>query len=1351
MNIPSVDGSSGDGRVGSARDNSTGGTLSKLQIDGSDSSSLMSLVSTLVPVLIYAVVCILVFWILRRRSHRVYSPRTILRSLFSHEQSIPLPKGWLDWVKPFWREPDTAILNRSTLDAFLFLRYLKVLALICFVGCCITWPTLMSIHASGGGGLTQLDRITIGNIKNSHIFFAHAIIAWIFFGFILFTIYRECIYYINLRHAYLLSPYYSKRLSSRTVLFSCVPPKYMDAARLRKVFGDTVKNVWIPRDTSDLERLVKERDETAARLEKAEIRLIKMANQRRNKQLKAAGVTAPETVSSPTSSSRSEESADAEKGYPYHENTVLPDVNGSVAAQWIGADERPYHRPLANFFRRVDTIKWTRNRIKALTKQINKLRRGFLKGEGRRLPAAFVEFSSQADAERACQTLAHNRPLHMSPRHIGMKPDEIVWSSLRMQWFERIVRGFLMRTAIATAIIFWSVPSAFVGVISNIKFLAETFPFLSWIVQLPDAVTGIISGLLPALALSFLMAIVPWILRGCARLAGVPSLSLIELFVQHAYFAFQVVQVFLVTTLTSAASAAFTQVLKDPLSAKDLLAENLPKASNFYISYILIQCLAVGAASLVRAFDVVRHHLLAKSFDNPRGLFRIWHRDRPIHWGAVFPVFTNMGVIAISYSCIAPVVLGFATAGFSCIYLVYKYNLMYVSSASIDTRGLVYPRALMHLLVGLYLATICLIGLFVLREAYIPMVLMVAFLVFTALVHISLREAVSPLLYNIPRALALEMEELDGGPVAQYPQDDFLTDADINMSYPDFLDPIDESEGPAHETHGTRGVEGASGLMVSVTDWSSGQILKKAQEAANNWGLARPLGYLTYWIAPDPSIKPNFLLHWLHPGVFDDFATLRRLIPNDLPDPTATYPPDYARRAYWPPEMASPPPVLWIPRDPAGQEEFDSPEDEISFFLCTDNESARYEGRVRPVLDVCSNATLTDLLEGDDPGSLKKVAWLIDGRWSDNTWARRPCLGALSARELAVELLKQRYSTSTSLEDSTSEAPLVDAERRLIYINDLDRWSILALVKTCPNSQARLLGEFFQKHLCARSTIGVSFASNGPPMFALELHLPFRVWRKTDRLLMDNRIKVSTKQPLRSSRNLTFMMSLGNDTETSKVHGVYAGHMGCVVIGHDQNRWTTHFAIDTWFEDCLDAQDKVMRYQCDLEVDMELDPLSCVMQNRLEQVKDEWELVLQNLDQGVSKLAEKQKGLRGLSQFQNRGERNNIENHGSDFKDFESFEALLGELKEILQDLSQVLQQTRKTGEFFLATDVNFFLNYDGHHGDASECYPFLAEIRRKFQDIGQMCVSMDSLQTRCNYMTEDCEATRRKVSFKDD
>lgn len=65
-----------DPRVGSGRDNSTGGTLSHFQA-GSDSSSLSALGSTFVPVLIYSVVCLVVFLFLRTRCPRVYAPRTI--------------------------------------------------------------------------------------------------------------------------------------------------------------------------------------------------------------------------------------------------------------------------------------------------------------------------------------------------------------------------------------------------------------------------------------------------------------------------------------------------------------------------------------------------------------------------------------------------------------------------------------------------------------------------------------------------------------------------------------------------------------------------------------------------------------------------------------------------------------------------------------------------------------------------------------------------------------------------------------------------------------------------------------------------------------------------------------------------------------------------------------------------------------------------------------------------------------------------------------------------------------------------------------------------------------------------
>lgn len=370
-------------------------------------------------------------------------------------------------------------------------------------------------------------------------------------GFVLFMVCRECIYYINLRQAYLLSPNYSKRLSSRTVLFTCIPKPYVDEARLRKLFGDSVKNVWIARDTSALRALVEDRDETADRLQKAEVKLIRLANAAREQCLRRQSVppgpvdlNAPGPVASAPTPPADPSQHDAEKGqaeaaiqfaepqlpasespssenleeseyrHPYGLDPSLPDVRGSVAAQWIPAASRPYHRPLRNFGRRVDTIRWTRARLKVLNRDIWKLRRSHRRGDGAPLNAAFVEFDSQASAQAAFQILAHHQPLHMSPRYIGPQPDEVIWGALRIRWWEHIMRRFFIMGVIAAAVIFWSVPAAFVGGITNVQSLSSNVFFLAWIEKLPGPILGIIQGLLPALALSWLMAAVPWMLRG---------------------------------------------------------------------------------------------------------------------------------------------------------------------------------------------------------------------------------------------------------------------------------------------------------------------------------------------------------------------------------------------------------------------------------------------------------------------------------------------------------------------------------------------------------------------------------------------------------------------------------------------------------------------------------------------------------------------------------------------------------------------------------------------------------------------------------------------------------------------
>lgn len=346
---------------------------------------------------------------------------------------------------------------------------------------------------------------------------------------------RECIYYINLRQAYLLSPNYSKRLSSRTVLFTCIPKPYVNEGKLRKLFGDSAKNIWIAKDTSALRALVEDREETADRLQQAEIKLIRLANTARQRHFRkhpacdsigpAARADQPDAEKGHATDttfaehqlsildSPSLKPADPDYTHPYGLDPSLPDVRGSVASLWIPVEARPHHRPLRNFGRRVDTIRWTRARLKALNREIWKLRRKYRGGDGPTLNAAFVEFDSQASAQAAYQILAHHQPLHMSPRHIGLQPDEIIWSALRIRWWEHIMRRFSMMGVIAAAIVFWSIPSVFVGTISQVDQLSE-FIFLQWIKLLPGPILSVIKGLLPALALTWLMAAVPWMLRG---------------------------------------------------------------------------------------------------------------------------------------------------------------------------------------------------------------------------------------------------------------------------------------------------------------------------------------------------------------------------------------------------------------------------------------------------------------------------------------------------------------------------------------------------------------------------------------------------------------------------------------------------------------------------------------------------------------------------------------------------------------------------------------------------------------------------------------------------------------------
>lgn len=74
------------------------------------------------------------------------------------------------------------MLRHSSLDGYLFLRFLKLMSLICVVGCVITWPILIPVNVTGGAGNEELDLLSFSNVKDGNKYYAHTLVAFIFFG-----------------------------------------------------------------------------------------------------------------------------------------------------------------------------------------------------------------------------------------------------------------------------------------------------------------------------------------------------------------------------------------------------------------------------------------------------------------------------------------------------------------------------------------------------------------------------------------------------------------------------------------------------------------------------------------------------------------------------------------------------------------------------------------------------------------------------------------------------------------------------------------------------------------------------------------------------------------------------------------------------------------------------------------------------------------------------------------------------------------------------------------------------------------------------------------------------------------
>ena len=497
-------------------------------------------------------------------------------------------------------------------------------------------PILIPLNVVHGksttGEIESLDRLSWANVGFNRLDYYWAHLVLLLYTVILTcaTIYRETTFYVKIRQMYLWSHSQTSKPGMRTILITGVPEHLRDSEKLRALYDSTfgdVQTVWINRDCRKLTKALRHREKLRILLEAAEVRLIR----------RSLPICTTEN---------------AEDG--------LAETEKLVCSQHIRQHKRqsrrlallPWLPVLPMIGKRVDLIQYYREEMIRYNNDISEIQ-----SDCTRYPAvssAFIMFNNAKSANIAAQSLIDPRPAQMTVQCIGVEPQDIVWKNVGFGWWERTFRTLCARICALFMIGAWALPIAFTGFLSQVSYVMDFWPRLRFLAEISKPLLSLIQGIFPQALLMVLTILVPQLIRILTEQQGLLTTSAIESSIQVYYFGFLFIQIFLTVSLSSSFTTIASQVYRGFDSVPKTLAQNLPKASNYFFSYILLQGLSLSAGQLIQIMTLIRWYVLAPLFDiTPRAKV---HRNCFLHsqmqWGTIFPVFTNLACIGKCYHSI---------------------------------------------------------------------------------------------------------------------------------------------------------------------------------------------------------------------------------------------------------------------------------------------------------------------------------------------------------------------------------------------------------------------------------------------------------------------------------------------------------------------------------------------------------------------------------------------------------------------------------------------------------------------------------------------------------------------------
>lgn len=623
------------------------------------------------------------------------------------------------------------IISRCGLDTYLFLRYLQILSKIFGPLAILVLPVLIPINFIRGigtkGGMNGLDTISWSNVSPKHTarYWAHLCMALVVILWVCYIVGYEICSYTKVRHRRILSVERFKNACGTTVLVTDIPSSFLEESHLRtlySVFPGGVKHIHITRDCRRLKKLIQERDQVVKLLEKTETQMMIRAFK------------------------------NCRDGRTVHQL-----VSSNRIHSYLPLFQKPWLPSIPFFSQKVDLIDSYRVQLRDLNTRIREQQKD--QSASSRCSSAVIRFNKPSGAFMASQSVLYTEPYTMTATLVE-DPSHIIWDNISLNWFERYTRKWLLTGLSVLVICACVVPVAFTGLLSQLSYTASLFSWLRWVEHTPSWLLSVLQGVLPPAILAVTMGAAPLLLQYLILAQGRISRVDAELALQDYYFLFLFLQVFLVVSIASSLATVLSSLRYNFNSFATLLALNLPKAANYFLSYIILQALSVSAGALLQVGRLIGFSTAYILDHTPRD---VWERlKKPqLKLGTFFPVYTNLAVITLIYAVVTPLILVLSVLAFVLFWVVQRYNVLHVATFNTDTGGLAYIKALFQLFLGLYCMEIYLIGLFFLvrddknRVACIGQgIIMVAALAATATYHIFLKQAYDPLIKNVPVVLS---------------------------------------------------------------------------------------------------------------------------------------------------------------------------------------------------------------------------------------------------------------------------------------------------------------------------------------------------------------------------------------------------------------------------------------------------------------------------------------------------------------------------------------------------------------------------------------------------------------------